>query len=115
MKCLCVTLPRSIKWVDYEKELKNVEDYSQVMNFKVTTMPRDIDNYKKCYICHDGFIKGWQEIVGHNKSNGFNCTTTGKRWSAGNYIQRSGPFHYLNDPVPMKGFMGFRIIDEIEE
>lgn len=114
MKCLCVTVPRTIKWTDYEKELKSVEDWSQVMNFRVPTMPRDIDNYDRCYLCYCGAIKGWQKIVGHEKSDGFDCITTGKHWDKGNYIQRSGPFHYLENPVPMKGFMGFRIIDDSE-
>lgn len=106
-RAIIITLPKSVKWADYEKELKAVEDYSQVMNYKVSSIPKDIDQIKRCYLVYDGFIRGWQEVVGHETGKSFNCTTTGKDWS-GNFIQRSGPFHYLDKPIPMKGFMGWR-------
>ena len=106
-RAIIITLPKSVKWDDYEKELDAVKDYKQVMNYKVSSIPKDIDQIKRCYLVHDGFIKGWQEIVGHEKGKTFDCTTTGKNWS-GNFIQRSGPFHYLIKPIPMKGFMGWR-------
>ena len=106
-RAIIITLPKSVKWSDYEKELKAVEDFSQVMNYKVSSIPKDIDQIKRCYLVYDGFIRGWQEIVGHEIGKSFNCTTTGKDWS-GNFIQRSGPFHYLDKPIPMKGFMGWR-------
>lgn len=102
-----ITLPKSVKWDDYEKELAAVKDYEQVMNYKVSSIPKDIDQIKRCYLVYDGFIRGWQEVVGHEKGKTFDCTTTGKNWS-GNFIQRSGPFHYLINPIPMKGFMGWR-------
>lgn len=105
-KAIIITLPKSVKWGDYEKELKAVEDWSQVMNYKVSSIPKDIDNIERCYLVYDGYIRGWQKIVGHEKGKSFNCTTTGKGWS-GNFIQRSGPFHKV-EPIPMKGFMGWR-------
>lgn len=46
------------------------------------------------------------------KENGFRCTTTGKDWGGGNYISRTGKFHYLKKPYPMKGFMGFRKVND---
>ena len=36
----------------------------------------------------------------------FDCTTTGEHWE-GKFIQRTGGFHKI-DPIPMKGFQGFR-------
>ena len=105
-KGIIITVPKSIKWEDYEKELKAVEDYSQVMNYKVPTIPKDIEGIKRCYVVYDGFIRGWQEVVGYETGKEFDCTTTGKNWK-GNFIQRSGPFHKIG-PIPMKGFMGWR-------
>jgi hypothetical protein len=49
------------------------------------------------------------EVVGFVEDYKFDCTTTGNNWS-GNFIQRSGPFHRI-DPIPMKGFRGFRYVD----
>jgi hypothetical protein len=41
----------------------------------------------------------------------FNCTTTGIEWGDGCYISRTGKFNYLDNPIPMKGFMGYKYID----
>lgn len=45
----------------------------------------------------------------------FACKVTGKKWK-GNFIYRSGEFHYLPNPKPkMKGFQGFRYYDRGQE
>lgn len=104
---IIITIPKKIKWIDYEKELEKVIDKSQVINFKVNFFPKtNVGN--KCYLVYDGFIRGWMEIVGlENKK--FKCTTTGKVWE-GKFIERSGPFHEI-EPIPMKGFRGFRYMN----
>ena len=101
---IIVTLPKSIKWEDYEKELDAVKDYEQVMSFKISNFPKTKAG-NKCYLLYDGAIRGWMEIVGLSQ-NSFECTTTGSMWN-GKFIERSGPFHKI-DPIPMKGFQGFR-------
>ena len=105
---LLITLPSSIKWEDYEKELKAVEDESQVMNFKVPFLPKNIHYIKRVYLIHQGNIVGWQKFVG-TSDKPFKCTTTDKNWD-GNFLQRTGPFHKI-DPIPCKGFQGFRYFD----
>lgn len=105
-KGIIITVPKSIKWEDYEKELKTVESGEYVMNYKVPTIPKDIDEIERCYVIYDGYIRGWQKVVGSSKDDSFKCTTTGKDWS-GNFIQRTGPFHKI-EPIQMKGFIGWR-------
>lgn len=101
---IIVTVPKSISWEEYQKEIDAVKDGNQVMNFKVNHLPKtNIGN--RCYIVYDGAIRGWMEIVGLS-DKGFTCTTTGRVWD-GKFIQRSGPFHNI-EPIPMKGFQGFR-------
>ena len=99
-----ITLPKTVKWEDYEKELETIKDGTQVMNFKVNHLPKTKEGCK-CYLVHDGYIRGWMTIVGLVEDD-FTCTTTGKEWS-GKFIQRAGQFNYI-DPIPMKGFRGFR-------
>ena len=111
---ICITIPKSISWEEYEKELKEVENGDMEMHYKVHVLPRDVNVGDKCYVCHNGYVKGWMKISHIGKLNGFDCTTTGKEWCAGNYISRTGKFHYLKNPVPMKGFMGFRKVGEFE-
>lgn len=105
-KAIIVTLPSTIEWNDYEKELDSVKDGDNVMNFKVSNFPKGIKVGDKCYVTHRGFVKGWMEIVGFSKKS-FNCTTTGKNWN-GKFIERSGKFHYIDKEIPYKGFQGFR-------
>lgn len=103
-KDIIITVPKSTSWKEYEKELDVVKDYSQVLNFKVSNFPKTIPG-KKCYIVHDGTVKGWMEIVNLSEKD-FECSTTGEKWK-GKFVERSGKFHYIN-PIPMKGFQGFR-------
>ena len=104
---IVITLPSSIEWSDYEKELFVVEDETQVLNFKVSKLPTNAKIGNKCYICYRGNIIGWMKIVGLISNTNFDCTTTGSNWN-GNFIQRSGKFNKLETPIPMKGFQGFR-------
>ena len=108
---ICITIPATIDWNDYQKEIDQVKDYKQVMNYKCNRLPSKADrsNIKKCYLCYKGNVIGWMEVVGFVEDYKFDCTTTGNNWS-GNFIQRSGPFHRI-DPIPMKGFRGFRYVD----
>lgn len=101
---IIITIPKSINWEDYQKELDAVKDGSKVMNFKVNNFPKTKPG-NKCYLLYNGFIRGWMEIVGLS-TDVFTCTTTGKEWN-GKFIQRSGLFHKI-EPIPMKGFQGFR-------
>lgn len=71
MKAICITIPKKIKWEDYKKELKAVEDGSQVLNFKVPNLPKDIKSIRRCYLCYDGKIIGWHNIVGYAKDGDF--------------------------------------------
>lgn len=109
MRDIVITLPSKIEWEDYKKEIEAVADWKQVMNFKVPFLPKD-KNIDRCYVCHRGKVVGWMKVVGLSEDTSFNCTTTGKGWS-GKFIQRSGPFHYLNNPRDFRGFQGWRYYD----
>ena len=111
MSSICITIPKTIKWEDYQKELKQVEDGSYEMNYRLPTMPKDVNVGDRCYICHDGYIKGWMKISNIHEKDDFTCATTGIHWKKGVYVSRTGKFHYLKEPIPMKGFMGYRKIE----
>lgn len=102
-KDIVITIPKSIKWEDYEKELKKAEQ-GEILNFKVKNFPK-VSTGSKCYILYDGNIIGYMFISGLSKKK-FKCSTTGKVWE-GKFIERTGKFHKI-PPIPMKGFQGFR-------
>lgn len=112
---IIITIPQSISWKEYEKELKAVEDGTQVMYFRVPNLPKKANIGDRCYICYRHLVVGWMEIVYIGQAPTFECTTTGTQWPAGNYIGRSGKFHYLKNPGitggGYPGFQGFRYAD----
>lgn len=103
-----ITVPKTIVWSDYKKELDAVADGSQVMNYRVRYIPKDMVVGDRCFIVYDGRVRGWMEIVGlQTADKAWQCTTTGDFWPAGKYIQRSGPFNEVDGPE-MLGFRGVR-------
>lgn len=104
---IIITIPKTIKWSEYQKELEAAEN-GEILNFKVNILPKTkIGN--RCYICYDGNIIGYHIISGITNKE-FKCSTTGKDWK-GNFIERTGKFHEINK-IPMKGFQGFRYFNK---
>jgi len=100
---IIITIPKSIKWNEYEKELIAAEN-GEVLNFKTNGFPRT-NIGSKCYICYNGNVIGYHIISGLSEKE-FKCTTTGNIWK-GKFIERTGKFYKI-DPITMKGFQGFR-------
>lgn len=110
MKALLITIPSNIEWSEYQKEIDAVKDGKMEMNFKCSHFPQEVTVGDRCYVCYRGNILGWMRISSFREKS-FNCATTGTPWS-GKFIGRSGKFHKIN-PVPYKGFQGFRYIDDL--
>lgn len=108
---LAITLPKSVKWSDYEKELAKVADGSEEINFRISSKPTKVDVGDRCYVVYDGYVRGWMTITDISEKE-FRCTTTQKEWNKGWFVSRSGKFHYLDKPYPMKGFQGYRYVRE---
>lgn len=103
MRDIIITIPKSIKWSEYQKELDAASN-GEILNFKVNHFPKTtIGN--KCYICYNGNVIGYHTISGMSEKQ-FTCTTTGNVWK-GKFIERTGNFTKIN-PIPQKGFQGFR-------
>jgi len=107
---LLITIPKSISWDDYLKEIEAVKDGSKEMNYKVSSKPSKVKPGDKCFVCHDGYIRGWMTISSISRKK-FQCSTTGNDWSEAWYVSRSGEFHPLDRAIPQKGFIGYRYIN----
>lgn len=102
---ILITVPRKIKWDDYEKELERAKN-GETMRFKVPQFPSEIEiGESRCYVLHNGIVKGWMLISGLSKGR-FKCSTTGTIWE-GKFIDRTGEFHATNI-AGQKGFQGWR-------
>lgn len=100
---IIITIPKTINWEDYELELDKASN-GAVLNFKVSNFPKS-NIGDKCYLLHNGYIKGYMIISGLSEKE-FTCSTTHKNWK-GKFIERTGEFYKIT-PIPMKGFQGFR-------
>ncbi len=60
---ILITIPKSIKWENYTKELINAEN-GDIMNFKVPFLPKSSIIGNKCYVVYNGFIRGYMIISG---------------------------------------------------
>ncbi len=106
-----ITIPKTVKWSDYQKELDTVADGSVVMNYRTRYFPKEMKVGDRCYIVWNGMVRGWMEITGMGTSyKPWVCTTTGVSWPAGKYIERTGEFHPVDGPA-MTGFRGVRKFD----
>ncbi len=103
-----ITIPKSIKWDAYLREVATAYKTRQSLFFRV---PRKVDvvyNETKCYLVHNGAVRGWMPALTCTENPiGFTCFETGKKWPPGIYIERSPRFR-LVVPVPMLGFRGIR-------
>jgi len=106
-----ITVPKTILWEHYEKELEAVHDRSQVMSYrlpyKCLAQPGD-----RCYVVWNGRVRGWMEVTEMAHKPGFVCSTTGRVFAQGWYLVRSGPFHSVGGPA-MRGFQGIRRYDTL--
>lgn len=110
VKALCITIPQKTKWEEYEKKMKEADANGTLLSFKVPTLPKDMKKMKRCYICYKGHIIGWNLIVGIQKKGDIKDVSTGETYD-GNYIQRTGKFHYLKEQRECTPFRGYKYIE----
>lgn len=106
MRSWIITLPKTVKWEYYQKELNACADWSTEMSYRLRYRPKAAIG-DRCFVLWNGKIRGWMKVVIVHQSPEFKCSTTGKIWPRGWYITRSGPFNLVDGPE-MKGFRGIR-------
>lgn len=111
MRDLCITWPKSRPLESYVEELAKAEERGEVINFRVPTLPKE--QCERCYVVHDGMIRGYSLVVGGIRAENYTVRDpiTEEWWPEGNYIVRHPKWHELEEPIPMKAFMGYRYIE----
>jgi hypothetical protein len=102
-----ITLPQTVRWEDYEKELESALWGGAHLNYRVPR-PVGVEMNDRIFVVWRGRVRGWMRAVGcAHFAEGFRCMDTGANWPAGYYVQRTGAFHKVDGPE-MKGFRGIR-------
>lgn len=108
MKQWAITVPKTVNWNEYLKEIRMVERGRGVLNYRVPNIPKELQPGDRCYIVYDGQVRGWHNIIWAGKRKAFRCQVTGTVWPEGEYIQRAGKFHEIKGVIPARGFQGIR-------
>lgn len=105
---IILTVPAKVSWNLLEAEFARCEQWSESKLFRVAYLPRSGNVVgAKCYVVHQGQVRGWIAITALIANKRFRCTTTGEVYD-GTFIECSGPFSYQKEPIYMKGFQGWR-------
>ena len=62
MKSWLITIPKTIKWEDYAKEIAAVADGDLVMNYRTRYFPNDMKIGDRCYLLWNGRVRGWRRL-----------------------------------------------------
>lgn len=107
---IVVTWPKKRSLESYLSELRTAEAQGKVIHFRVPSYPT-IPYGGRCYMVHDGFVRGYLITLGFSNGTGVIDPITGEIWPFGKYVVRNPHWNPV-DPVPMKGFQGWRYYDE---
>jgi hypothetical protein len=105
---IVLTWPKRTSYENYVGELKKALNDGKVILFSVSAFPVKAAPGDRCYMVHDGQVRGWSEIVAFHDGDGPDSVRQGEEWAKGKYIVRSAHWHKLLKPIEMKGFQGFR-------
>jgi hypothetical protein len=118
---LVITWPKTRPLYSYLRELSKAQDAGELINYRIARPPSDEWRLQlayrsaRCFIVHDGFIQGYNRIRGIEEKGENEVTDpiTGAFWPSGWYIVREPEWHPI-EPIPMKGFRGWRYFDTLE-
>jgi hypothetical protein len=106
---IVVTVPRSER-ANIKAEDKFVEKHTGVEQaWKVSNVPKHLLPGDRVYFIEDGVIRYYHTFRRVEKD--FRCEVTGRVWHGNNLILFC-PEVKLRQPVPMKGFRGFRYAEK---
>lgn len=101
-----LTIPKTVSWGDYQRELIAAAQ-GAVLNYRVRHWI-GVAEGERVFLVWNGRIRGWMKALGVvHWPSGFKCEVTGARWEPGYYLQRTGAFTY-EDGGAMRGFRGVR-------
>lgn len=117
---IIITWPKTRTLDSYLNACVGAKIRGEVINFRIANPPNfefgaHKDRDGRVYVVHDGFVRGYQELihVAYREANEVLDPVTGGFWPEGWYLVRNPEWHEIN-PIPMKGFQGFRYFNEVE-
>lgn len=125
---VAITIPKTTSWETWLEEARSAssgcgrtretakggEPFGNAqgkLRYHIGRKPKKLRAGERCFVLHDGFLRGFHYVKKISYSCGLKCEVAGKSWPEGYYLVRSGRFFQLEDPIAMKGFRGFRYVE----
>ena len=112
---IVVTTPKShmkeaaAEAFDARAAIRRGERPQYFRRFPMRCYPISLGRGERVYYVEDGHVRGFAVVVAMAASPaGWTCSTTGRIWPAGWYVFMDAKSWRWIEPVPMKGFQGFR-------
>ena len=111
-KIIVVTIPKRIMLQTVINEILMINNFEdQIGNHKIGRNKPQAADIEGVGFVHDGELKYLADYIQTIEiEDGFDCTTTGKHWDQGNYIQFEN-VRKLETKIALKGFQGFRYMN----
>lgn len=113
---IIITIPR-FECEDWLFDIEQAAKVEHDLLYHVSRLPIRPVCGSRCYVVCEGKIVGYHIIKSlENVEGRFKCVFSGKRYPFGRYIVRgSTTWHALAQNVPLKGFCGYRYLDELPD
>lgn len=113
MADIILTWPKGRTLESYVTALGEAFRNDELINFRVSNLPKDAYEYDRVYMVHDGHVRGynWLHSFALRGENEVKDPITGAFWPEGKYIVRHPGWKAIT-PIPMKGFQGWRYADK---
>jgi len=109
---IVVTIPRS-----ESSNIKKEDDFVSKVNnqavqfWSIGKRPKELYVNDRVYFVENGFVTCYHKFLGFVDNPV--CEVTGRHWSGLNLLLEC-PCVNLSNPIPKKGFQGFRYIERLE-
>lgn len=111
MPDIVATWPKKRALDSYLAELARADEQNLYINFRVPSLP-SVTRWNRCYMVHDGLVRGWNDIREACWRDDVWDVTTGLPMKGGFFVVRMPKFFDISlcegDPFAMKGFRGYR-------
>jgi len=105
---IVVTIPKS-QYKNDDLETQHMIDNNETQFWTMKKLPKDISVGSRIYFVKNGFIESSMRIFRIDRDSEEQCSTTGRVWK-GNILHMNDLKH-LDNPIPQKGFQGYRYYD----
>lgn len=109
---ILVTIPKR-EMNNIKKEdawLKNQKPGEAVQFWSMSRIPKDIHAGDRVYFVEAGAVRYYHELLSISNESSMKCEATDRVWGGPALILTCPPVT-LKNPVPMKGFQGFRYVE----